>query len=291
MPEGAPESNVNLEAADVLTDTGHMTSSIPLVVFSDLDGTLLDHETYSWASAEPALALLKQLGIPVVLASSKTAAELEVLQAQIGLMSYPAIVENGAGVIGRGPDVEADNTAYGRLREILSLIPSDLRIQFKGFGDMSTDEVARATGLPTDIAKLAQARAFSEPGIWSGNLDEQAQFIQELSGHGVSARAGGRFLTLSFGSTKKDRMDEIIALYSPQVSVALGDAPNDTEMIENADYGFIVSNPHHPPMPRLKGEEEGRVQRTEAPGPEGWNAAITAFLERNTSLFGGYQFG
>ncbi|MGD9293833.1 MAG: HAD-IIB family hydrolase [Roseobacter sp.] len=268
-----------------------MTSSIPLVVFSDLDGTLLDHETYSWAPAEPALARLRRLGIPLVLASSKTAAEMEVLQAQLGLASYPAIVENGAGLIGPGTGNHVGTKTYDRLRAVLDLIPSGLRSQFRGFGDMSIEDIAQATGLTRVSAKLAQKRAFSEPGLWSGNQSDQTAFVSELSKHGVSARAGGRFLTLSFGSTKKDRMDEIVALYSPRMSVALGDAPNDLEMIENADHGFIVSNPHHPPLPRLKGEDEGRVQRTEAAGPHGWNAAINAFLDRHPSLLRGYKIG
>ena len=59
-----------------------MTGSRPVpptpafVVFSDLDGTLLDHSTYSWKAAAPALAALRDRGIPLILASSKTSAEI-----------------------------------------------------------------------------------------------------------------------------------------------------------------------------------------------------------------------
>jgi hypothetical protein len=47
------------------------------VVFSDLDGTLLDHETYSFDAARPGLDALKSRGIPLILASSKTRAEMQ----------------------------------------------------------------------------------------------------------------------------------------------------------------------------------------------------------------------
>ena len=53
-----------------------MTDSMPLLLFSDLDGTLLDHDSYDFAPARPALDALKGIGAGVVLATSKTAAEV-----------------------------------------------------------------------------------------------------------------------------------------------------------------------------------------------------------------------
>lgn len=43
-----------------------------LILFSDLDGTLLDHDTYDWSPAQPALKQLAALEVPLVLTSSKT---------------------------------------------------------------------------------------------------------------------------------------------------------------------------------------------------------------------------
>ena len=47
-----------------------------LLVVTDLDGTLLDHDTYDWEPARPAIEELKQRAFPLVLNSSKTIAEL-----------------------------------------------------------------------------------------------------------------------------------------------------------------------------------------------------------------------
>ncbi|MEM7522055.1 MAG: mannosyl-3-phosphoglycerate phosphatase, partial [Pseudomonadota bacterium] len=44
-----------------------MSSTAPLCVFTDLDGTLLDHETYHWTAAAPALAALAAVNAPVIL--------------------------------------------------------------------------------------------------------------------------------------------------------------------------------------------------------------------------------
>lgn len=258
---------------------------VALVIFSDLDGTLLDHDTYSWRAAEPALARLADIGAPVVLATSKTAAEVVPLQQAMGLEGLPAIVENGAGVIGLGADVGAADAQgdaggeYARLRHILNALPAQLRAHFSGFGDMTAAEVARATGLSETDAVAAKSRLFSEPGLWSGDAAGRADFIDLLKSNGVHARLGGRFLTLSFGKTKRDGMAEVIAKYAPHYTAALGDAPNDIEMLEAADFGFIIANPHHAPLPPLMGEPKGRIQRTAAPAPAGWTEAITMLLE------------
>lgn len=90
-----------------------------LVVFSDLDGTLLDHETYSWQPARPALERMKGLGIPLILASSKTAIEIADLRAQMGFSHCPAIVENGAGLLRAGADGGGVGRDYDRIRAAL----------------------------------------------------------------------------------------------------------------------------------------------------------------------------
>ncbi|WP_460273088.1 HAD-IIB family hydrolase [Celeribacter sp. ULVN23_4] len=246
-----------------------------LIVFSDLDGTLLDHGSYSWAPAKPALDRMRALGVPLVLASSKTASEIAELRAEMGFEACPAIVENGAGVLEPGTAALHDRSAHEALRAALAELPADLRENFTGFSDWSVAEVAENTGLPLAQAALAAQRQFSEPGLWSGTPSGQAAFEAALKDKGILARQGGRYLTLSFGATKADRMAEIVARYSPKpTTMALGDAPNDVEMIETADHGVVVENSHGPGIPRLDGEAKGRITRAVAPGPEGWNIAV-----------------
>lgn len=250
-----------------------------LVVFSDLDGTLLDHHSYDWSAARPALAALSERGVPVVLASSKTAAEIADLRAAMGLDGWPAIVENGAAVLWSGAGQAApDNSAWHRLRARLAQLPDDLRKGFRGFGDMGVEELARATGLTPAQATLAQLRCHSEPGLWHGDEAGLARFLEALSAHGITARRGGRFLTLSFGGTKAERMRELAENLGAGITIALGDAPNDMEMLESADFGVIIRNDHGPGVPRLAGEATGRIRRSQAPGPEGWAQEIQALL-------------
>jgi len=128
------------------------------VIFTDLDGTLLDHETYSFSAAVPALEILNEKGIPLVFCSSKTRAEIEYWRDKLG-NRHPFISENGGGIFIplsylAEDDVRAAvpkakivheyhvlvlGTTYRVLRGALR----DLRVSgfdIKGFGDMSAPE-------------------------------------------------------------------------------------------------------------------------------------------------------
>lgn len=255
-----------------------MQPEMPLLVFTDLDGTLLSHRDYRWDAARSALARLAGIGAGVVLASSKTAPEIIQLRKDMGLQNWPAVIENGAGLLEPHARAASDRSYYAQLRAKLTKIRADVGAGFRGFGDMEVAEVCDLTGLQPSNARLAQQRAFSEPGIWSGTELEKADFLAQLKGQGVSAREGGRFLTLSFGKTKADQMAQIIDRLVPRHTIALGDAPNDVEMLEAADCGVIVANPDRAPLPFLSGEKSGRIIRTTDTGPQGWNTAILAHL-------------
>ncbi len=252
---------------------------VRLLVFTDLDGTLLDHATYSYEQAKPALQALRDLDVPLVLASSKTGAEIARLHDELKLGDSPAIVENGAGIYMPGGPASGDRSDYLKIRKALTDLPRALSQPFKGFGDMSDEGVAESTGLPLEQARLARMRCHSEPGLWSGTDADLTRFLDALQAQGIVARRGGRFLTLSFGRTKADAMKDIADRLQADMTVALGDAPNDAEMLAAADRGVVVRNDHAPPMPEFAGEATGRIRRTTLPGPAGWNAAILDLIE------------
>src|SRR5690606_4397002 len=131
------------------------------VIFTDLDGTLLDHDTYDWTPARPALDALATRDIPVVLCSSKTRAEMRALASAMQLDS-PLIVENGGGVwlppswADRLPAdaVPADDgwivvlgERASTLRHALGAVGDAVGARLRGFGEMDVTEVAELTGL------------------------------------------------------------------------------------------------------------------------------------------------
>ncbi len=242
------------------------------VVFTDLDGTLLDHATYSHAAAAPALDALRAARIPVVLCSSKTAAEIAPLHAALSLAPAPYVVENGAGIVWPGSTL-ADTGSYARIRAAIAAMGAP----FRGFGDMTDAEVSDNTGLSMQDAALARQRRFSEPGVWQGDPADLPAFLEAVSKRGLVAKQGGRFLTLSEGGDKATAMKTVTDRLGSDWVIALGDAPNDAAMIQAANLGIVVANPHGPGIPPFA--DEAHIKRTTLPGPAGWNAAILDFLK------------
>ncbi|MCY0096723.1 HAD-IIB family hydrolase [Hoeflea ulvae] len=254
-----------------------------LIIFTDLDGTLLDHQTYAYTEALPALARLRELQIPLVLASSKTAAEIIPLRRELGFAHCPAIVENGSGILEGDENATQSGDMYQSIRETLDALPPALRSQYQGFSDWSVEEVSRRTGLSLEQAALAKQRRFSEPGLWLGTDNSREEFVAMLTKKGLSVLQGGRFMTLSFGANKAQRMIEIARRHALETghrafTVALGDAGNDVAMIEQADLGVIIPNPGHAGIPRLAREDSGHIIRAAQPGPRGWNETIMSLV-------------
>jgi predicted mannosyl-3-phosphoglycerate phosphatase (HAD superfamily) len=86
--------------ATVPTDSIRLSTRPPcaaatLVIFSAVDGVLLDAETRSTSDTQLALQMLVDREIPLVLTSSRPPSELRALQRELGIR-YPFVAEGGA---------------------------------------------------------------------------------------------------------------------------------------------------------------------------------------------------
>jgi mannosyl-3-phosphoglycerate phosphatase len=258
----------------------------PMIVLSDLDGTLLNHDDYTYDAAKPALEFLRENDTPLILCSSKTSAEIIPLRADMGFERCPAIVENGGGIL-KAQSVNINSSSqHKRLMKIVDSLPESLRLLFCGISSWPAEALQKHTGLSTSVLSLAIQRQYSEPGIWSGDEKSKHAFISALKQKGIVAHQGGRFLTLSFDSNKAVLAQEIIADYQSKQTelftiVALGDAPNDIEMLELADIGIIIPNPAHSGIPTLAGESKGQIIRANEPGAAGWNSTLLTILNNS----------
>ncbi len=162
--------------------------SVLFVIFTDLDATLLDHQTYSFQSARPVLKKLKKMGIPIVLCTSKTRTETESIALKLGL-NHPFIVENGGAIfipagyfadslykkagisiVNKGKyRVIQLGTPYRRLRSVFKAIRKTASIRMLGFGDLNADEIAAISGLGRKQAELARKREYDEPFFLEGS--------------------------------------------------------------------------------------------------------------------------
>jgi len=264
------------------------------LVFTDLDGTLLDHDTYRWDRAKPALELCARLDVPVVLVSSKTRAEMNPLRLDLGVAS-PFISENGGGIFfpagsAVAPPPEAIlvdelwkwslGAPYQEVAAVLREIRSELGWTIRGFSEMSLDEISRLTGLDPERARLAAMREYDEPFLIRDrdNL-EMELLVRAASKRGLRITEGGRFHHLHGGCDKGEAVEKLVrsyeAVYGKVKSVALGDSANDFVMLKRADYPVLVRSSRD--YPGLE-KEIPSLRTTREKGPAGWNAAVTALL-------------
>jgi mannosyl-3-phosphoglycerate phosphatase len=266
---------------------------IDYVIFTDLDGTLLDAATYSYEAADRALARIARSRAPLILVSSKTRAEMEPLRSRLGLPD-PFIVENGGAVFiptGYFPfSVEGAvirsvyqvielGTPYADLRAALRDIGRGLSAQLQGFGDMTVEEVAAQTGLSQAEARLAKQREFDEPFLSTAGVLTLEQLRTPLEGRGLRCTRGGRFYHLMGANDKGTASLRLIEAYrrlakergGAVVVIGIGDSLNDLPMLQVVDRPVLVQRPDgsHDPDIALP-----NLIRVHGIGPAGWNRAV-----------------
>ncbi len=269
-----------------------------VVIFTDMDGTLLDHHSYSHQAANALLGSLEQASIPVIPTTSKTFAELQQLRLDLN-NQHPFICENGAGVyIPRGyfsPQLEGLSSEgefwvkafvepRSHWRELLAQLPANLTSQFTTFTDLGIEGIMRTTGLPEAQAKQSADRHFGEPVQWHGREDLVEPFCQAVADLGGNTLVGGRFIHVSGATDKGRALRWLVSCYqaqlrSPITTIALGDGGNDVAMLATADYPIIVRSPSNPP-PELPASATNidRLIITQQTAPHGWVEGVSQVL-------------
>jgi mannosyl-3-phosphoglycerate phosphatase len=270
-----------------------------VVIFTDLDGTLLDHQTYEWEEAKPALDRCKQLQVPLILVSSKTRAEMDVLRHELGLTS-PFISENGGGIFfpkeGSHP-VPPDTVLedglwkwslglpYHSLVKALQEIRDELGWKIRGFSDMSLEEISDLTGLDLASSRLASIREYDEPFILVEEEERDPDALYDAAKkRGLNVTSGGRFYHLHGKNDKGISVDKLVTWYGEHrshiVTMALGDSPNDFSMLKKVNHPVLIRSSRQ--FPGVQGMIPG-LQITKEKGPKGWNAAVLDLLHRKTA--------
>jgi mannosyl-3-phosphoglycerate phosphatase len=265
-----------------------------IILFTDLDGTLADFHTYSFEPALPALEALEKNSIPLIICSSKTRAEIE--KFRLGIHNtHPFISENGGAIFVPQdyfsfafPFTRKDPTyfiiefgaPYHKIRSTLHKIQDAFPGKVRGFGDISSQEVANLCEIPPDDGFLAKEREYDEPF-----LVEDKTILKKIGGiageNNLNIIQGGRFYHL-IGENDKGKAVTFLTdisrrAYDDIITVALGDSKNDLPMFEAVNYPVLVKKPDGSHDPGITLDN---LIYSPGIGPEGWNHSVLELLEK-----------
>jgi mannosyl-3-phosphoglycerate phosphatase len=249
------------------------------IVFTDLDGTLLEHSTYSFEDAVPMLKFLKINNIPLIIATSKTKNEVIKLQKMLDI-NHPFIVENGGGIFihkSNGYDCIPLGFSYQKILNFFDCYSK--KFDILGFSQMDTKEIISYTGLDEKSATFSKQRDFTEPFLLN-NKNQLTDLKATANKDGLDIVKGGRFYHLiSKGQSKANAMKKVLEIFTKRdnknyISIALGDSLNDVSMLKDADIPIVI--------PRIDGSHlELNIENltfASFPGPKGWNKTLKEYF-------------
>lgn len=262
-----------------------------MIIFTDLDGSLLNHDDYSFEEARPTLERIRKSGIPLVITTSKTRVEVEVLRRETGI-GGPFIVENGAAIFSPlgypGFDASACEIRppyavfeigrpYAEIRAFVEKSAPAFGIQ--GFGDLTAEEVGRLAGLSPEKAALARQREFTEPLLIPEDTDFRL-LVDRAGQEGMKVLKGGRFHHLVASRQDKGEAVKIAKrLLSrshgiPLKTIGVGDSRNDLPMLQEVDIPVLI--PH--PDGTYEENDLPCLRKATFPGSRGWHESLDALL-------------
>ena len=263
-------------------------AAVKQIVFTDLDGTLLDPITYSYKRSLVGVKRLKQNGIPIIFCSAKTRTEQEVYRREMEVF-HPFIVENGGAVfIPRGyfllpfehhkvvDDllvIELGNS-HKEIKKLLDKIKKEGHSDFKGFSDMSAEEVALESGLDIESAKLAKQREYDETVKFEVTGDELDSMLERIQQAGLNWTHGGRFYDI-MGDNDKGKAVAIVSklyhrMWDKIETIGLGDSLNDLPLLSAVDIPILVQKRNH----TWENINLPHLRKVQGIGPEGWSRVI-----------------
>jgi mannosyl-3-phosphoglycerate phosphatase len=268
------------------------------LIFTALEGALVDPHTDSFAGAEEALSELERRKIAYVLLTSRTREEIEPIRRKLG-HNHPFVTENGGGLFFpdgyfslRIPGAVrtarylsiAQGRPYAEVCEALDDIAEECAVGVAGFHHMSLREIADNTGLRPRSAELARAREFDEPFFFT-SADEKAiaRFVETARARGFDARRGPTFWHFSARCDAVRAVRSLAHLFREATHIKLrlvgiGGEDQDLPWLRAVDHAVLLPDSREAAgafecLPETPGRTRAIVVG-DAPGAIGWNKAI-----------------
>ncbi len=261
------------------------------LIFSDLDGSFLHHQNYSYVKNDLIIEKLKKNNHQIIFNSSKTYSEIRIILKTLKLTMMPFSCENGAILyfpktifkkIKKSQSFEdywkisLINKNSHKWFKILKKLKKDF--QFEIISELSKKNILSLTNL-RNIKNMLNRDA-SQIIIWKDNKKKFNRFkkIIKINLKGT-VNQGGRFIQISSVCNKRIATKEICHIYQKsfrdkfyQSVVALGDSNNDRDMLNFAKYPCVIKNKFTPILKLKSSKKNIYYSKNEA--PLGWSESL-----------------
>ncbi len=224
-----------------------------IIIFTDLDGSLLNKDTFKFDEIEDYFRELVSKGVKIIPNSSKTEAELSDFNKQYNL-NLSFIAENGSSIHGLNlinehlPNFISMSRTLEKIYEIYNQnIPSDLKQKIILISELNYKEQEKIFGLPLNKIKLAMKRKHSIPIKFDGSEIEKNELIKVINDAGLTVQTGGRIMNICDNVNKSKATVKTLKLISNEIkndiiTIGVGDNQNDVDMLKETDYSCLVKN-------------------------------------------------
>ena len=257
---------------------------LKILIFTDLDGSLLDRDTFKFDEIKHYLKKLLSKGIFIIPNTSKTEKEILEFNNELG-SNLPYISENGSAI--NGLDLLNSNLPKELIlsREKNNLtkifeksVPINLQNKCEWLSEMNKKKQSLIFGLEDEKLKMALDRKYTIPFIFDGNKNEKNKLFKIVKKNGLILQEGGRVINLTDKVNKAKALQVFVRFYKKNnknvKTIAVGDNYNDLDMLKTSDFPCLVFNDKF----TLDEIHIKNLITTNKPSPEGWADVIKKAL-------------
>lgn len=261
------------------------------LIFTDLDGTLLNHHSYSFGDNIKIIQILLDHSHQIIINSSKTFLEILKIRKKLGLESMPFSCENGAVIYYpksnfQKPLGSLNFKEFWKKKVITKssqfwhryLLQQNKYFKFEIAQDLPIKLLKERTGLK-DIKPML-SREGSQLIIWKDSQLNLSKFKKQIKRiHSGVFIQGGRFIQLSSSCSKRISTKLISHTYFEQFHdkyyksiIAIGDNQNDIDMLNYAKYPCLIKS-NKSQFPKLY-KNKNQIFQSRSLAPKGWKEVI-----------------
>ena len=263
-----------------------MKKKFTIIIFTDLDGTLLHRDTFQFDTIKNYIKSLINKGVIIIPNSSKTEIEIEKFNEELGV-NLPFISENGASIHGLNlitsnfPNKLIVSREKEELLKIFeNKVPEKLKQKCFQISKMSKKDQENILGQKDEKLKNALNRKYTLPFLFKGDKNEKNRLLKLLSANSLTLQEGGRVSNLCDNVNKVKSMNKVVKILKKIkekiITIAVGDNYNDLDMLKNCDIPCLVFNDQF----KLDQINIDNLIFSNKPSPEGWADVIKKALAK-----------